>query len=113
MATAELDNQVVVTSQSQLHVFAADHDFTKFSITPSVVLFNNTPPKISGLWYDCQVHVMFEDAAFEPSSPVRHSDELYNINKEKALKGQCFSFTQMRDQTIESPLYQAVIDSLV
>lgn len=84
LASAERGRQVVVASQSQL--LAADHDFAKFSITPSVVLLNDIPSEISGSWYDGHVYIMFKDAAFEPSSPVRHSAELYNIIKEKAIE---------------------------
>ena len=84
MASAERGYHVVVAFQLQL--LAADHDFTKFSIISSVVLLNDVPPVISGSWYDGQVYIMCKDAAFEPSSPVRLSAELYNIIKEKAIE---------------------------
>ena len=57
----------------------SDHDFTKFSIIPSVVLVCDIPDEVSGSWYTGDVMVMFREGAFEPSSPVRHSSELGNI----------------------------------
>jgi len=55
-----------------------DHDFTTFSIIPSVVLLCKIPAEISGLRYDGQIKVMFKEGVFEPSSPLRHSAELTN-----------------------------------
>ena len=83
VASAERGRQVLVGSQSLL--LAADHDFTKFSIVPSVVLFTEIPMEISGSWYDGQVFVLFKEGAFEPSSPVRHCTELTSIIAEKAV----------------------------
>ena len=54
---------------------AADHDFTKLSITPSVTFFILIPNEISGSFYDGQVFVSYKDATFEPSSAIRHSTE--------------------------------------
>jgi hypothetical protein len=53
-----------------------DHDFTKFSLIPSVALLVNIPETIDGSWYDGQVSVSIKDAIYEPSSPFRHSAEL-------------------------------------
>ena len=82
VASAERGHQVLVVSQSHL---AGDHDFTKFSITPSVVLLTEIPTELSGSWYDGQVLVLFKEGAFEPSSPVRHATELAKVLEEKAI----------------------------
>ena len=77
VAAAERGRQVIVHTQARLQ--ACDHDFTKFGIVPSVVLLIEIPDEVSGSWYNGEVKIMFKDTAFEPSSPIRHSTELYNI----------------------------------
>ncbi len=57
---------------------AADHDFTKLSLTPSVIFFISIPDDISGSFYDDQVFVSYKDTVFEPSSAIRHSTEFFN-----------------------------------
>jgi len=76
VASAERGRQVIVRSGTSLE--SSDHDFTTFSIIPSVVLFCEIPTEISGSWYDGEVKMMFKEGAFEPSSPLRHSAELAN-----------------------------------
>ena len=49
----------------------SDHDFTRFSLIPSVSLVLDVPDDITGSWYRGQ-------SAFEPSSPLRHITEFYN-----------------------------------
>ena len=56
-----------------------DHDFTRFSLIPSVVVVVNIPESFEGSWYSGQVHVGFKDAVFKPSSPIRHATELYDF----------------------------------
>ena len=77
LTSAERGRQVIVHSGTSLQ--AADHDFTKFSIIPSVVLLCDIPEEVSGSWYTGDVMVMFKEGALEPSSPLRHSAELANI----------------------------------
>ncbi|EXX55701.1 hypothetical protein RirG_223030 [Rhizophagus irregularis DAOM 197198w] len=57
---------------------AADHDFTKLSLTPSVTFFISIPNDISGSFYDGQVFVSYKDTIFEPSSAIRHLAEFLN-----------------------------------
>ncbi|RGB39303.1 hypothetical protein C1646_754740 [Rhizophagus diaphanus] len=57
---------------------AADHNFTKLSLTPSVTFFISFPNDISGSFYDGQVFVSYKDTIFEPSSAIRHSAEFLN-----------------------------------
>ena len=43
----------------------ADHDFTRFSMIPSVSLVVDIPDKISESWYDRQVNIAYKDSAFD------------------------------------------------
>lgn len=38
-----------------------DHDFTHFSLIPSVSLLIDVPDRINGSWYEGEVHVGFKD----------------------------------------------------
>ena len=82
VASVEGGRQVILRSGMLLQ--ASDHDFTKFSIIPSVVLVCDIPDEISGSWYTGAVMVIFKEGAFEPSSPIRHSTELAKIIDERA-----------------------------
>lgn len=57
---------------------AADHDFTKLSIIPSVTFFISISNKISGSFYNSQVFVSYKDATFEPNNAIRHLTEFLN-----------------------------------
>ena len=83
VASAERGRQVIVGTQSSFQ--AADHDFTTFSIIPSVVLINDIPEEISGSWYDGQVCILFKAGAFEHSSSTRHCTELGVLLQHKVI----------------------------
>ena len=55
VAAVERGKEVVVAKTQLLQV--ADHDFTKFSVTPSVTMDINIPDNIDGSSYDGQIHV--------------------------------------------------------
>ena len=76
VAAAERGCQVIVSFQNTFAV--GDHDFCKFSFIPSVTILVDIPERIECSWYSGQVFVGIKDAAFEPSSPLRHATELYN-----------------------------------
>lgn len=82
VAAVERGKRVVVSSDK---VFAvSDHDFTKFSIVPSVTMLIDIPDSVSeGSFYRGQVYVGVKDLVLEPSSPVRHMAELKNILTEE------------------------------
>ena len=63
----------------------ADHDFTKFGMVPSFILLNDITEEKSGSRYHGQVNVSLKDTAFEPSSPLRHACELYNVLQSSLL----------------------------
>ena len=66
----------------QVHISlteVCDHDFTRFSVIPTVSLIVDIPTTIDGSWYDGQVLVSLKDAVFEPSSALRHATELNDI----------------------------------
>ena len=77
VAAAEWGRRVLVHAGTTFEV--GDHDFTKFSIVPSVSLLIDIPEKIEEPWYRVQVYVGYKDAAFEPSSALRHTTELSNF----------------------------------
>ncbi len=74
VAAAERGRRVIVARNSTFEV--GDHDFTKFSVVPSVALKVDVPEDVSESWYRGDVVITLKDAAFEPSSPMRHSAEL-------------------------------------
>ena len=71
LAAAESGCQVVVSLNQSFQV--GDHDFSCFSLIPSVNLEVHIPDSIDGSWYQGKVFIGFKDAAFEVSSPVRHA----------------------------------------
>ncbi|CAG8748188.1 32351_t:CDS:10 [Gigaspora margarita] len=66
----------IVAQESTL--VAADHDFSKLSLTSSVIFLISIPNEISGSFYDGHVFVSYQDTIFEPSSAIRHSTEFLN-----------------------------------
>ena len=54
-AAAECDRRVLVSMTKSFRV--GDHNFTKFSVIPSVILVLNIPHTNSDSWYDGQVYV--------------------------------------------------------
>ena len=41
-----------------------DHDFTNFTLIPSVAFIIDIPASIDGSWYDGEVYVGLKDAVF-------------------------------------------------
>ena len=78
VAGVERGKQVLVISAKTLAV--ADHDFTKFSLTPSVNFFVNIPKNLAGTFYTGRVHVGLKENAFQTSSPIRHLTKLKGIS---------------------------------
>jgi hypothetical protein len=74
VAAAERGRRVIVSLKEEFQV--GDHDFTRFSIIPSVVFRIDIPESIEGSLYDGQVCVILKEAVFQPSSPMRHGTEL-------------------------------------
>ena len=77
VAAVERGRQVLVSKNERMVV--ADHDFTKFSLIPSVIFQVNIPEEIKETWYTGQVYIGFKDAVLEPSSSIRHATELYSV----------------------------------
>ncbi len=67
VAAAERGRRVLTAAGSRFLV--GDHDFTKISLVPSVVLDIPIPEDVSESWYSGQVHVGLKEGTFEPSSP--------------------------------------------
>jgi len=77
VAGVERGKQVLVTSSKKLAV--ADHDFTKFSLTPSVSFIITIPDSILGSFYTGRVFVGLKENAFQPSFPICHIAELEGV----------------------------------
>ena len=60
-----------------------DHDFTKFSLIPSVSLVVDIPDDVTQSWYTGNVFNGLKEGAFEPSSPHRYMTELCEIVKKE------------------------------
>ena len=77
VAAVDRGKAVLVGLNEKLVV--GDHDFTRFSITPSVNFEIDIPEKIEDAFYHGRVYVGLKDATFQHSSPIRHACELRNI----------------------------------
>ena len=77
IAAVERGKKVLVSLQKRFEV--GDHDFSKFSLTPSVALVIDIPETVDGSFYRGDVFVGLKENAFEPSNPVRHMTELNSI----------------------------------
>lgn len=77
VAGIERGKQVLVSPSMKLTV--GDHDFTKFSLTPSVSVLIDIPESITGSFYSGKVFVGLKENAFQPSSPIRHMTELEGV----------------------------------
>jgi len=79
VAAAECGKRVIVSMNNDFVV--NDHDFTKFSLIPSVAFIIDIPASIDGSWYDNGTHVYvgLKDAVFQPPSSLRHLAELHSI----------------------------------
>ena len=73
VAAVERGKRVIVARNRDFLV--ADHDFTRFSLVPSVSFFIDIPEEISESWYQGQVWVNLREASMRPSSPLRHAAE--------------------------------------
>ena len=68
MAAVERGRRVLVSRNQSFEV--ADHDFTKFSLIPSVSLVVDIPEEVSNSWYTGQVLVGVKEGAYESSSSL-------------------------------------------
>lgn len=73
VAAVERGKKVLVGLNQVLEV--GDHDFTKFSLSPSVSFDVDIPERIDESFYHGQLHVGLKENAFEPSSAIRHACE--------------------------------------
>lgn len=83
VAAAERGRRVLVSRGTAFEV--GDHDFSVFSLIPSVCFLVDIPNSVELSWYTGSVIVGLKEAAFEASSPQRHCKELYDILYSKNL----------------------------
>uniref|UniRef100_U9TKM5 Uncharacterized protein n=1 Tax=Rhizophagus irregularis (strain DAOM 181602 / DAOM 197198 / MUCL 43194) TaxID=747089 RepID=U9TKM5_RHIID len=79
VAAVERGKQVIVSCSKSFIV--SDHDFTKCEIIPSVIMFCDIPTSIEESFYQGKVYARLKDSIFQPSNPMRHNTELYNLLK--------------------------------
>ena len=75
VAAAERGYQVIVQGRCAFQV--ADHDFTRFSVIPSVVFQVNIPESIAGSWYMTEMFMCFTKMVL--LSPLRQLDTLLSL----------------------------------
>lgn len=56
-----------------------DHDFHLAGITPSVAFIAEIPSSVQESFFSGRINVTTKDKVFQPSSPMRHGQELLNI----------------------------------
>jgi hypothetical protein len=71
----------------------ADHDFTKFSFSPSVHFIIDIPEDIEGSFYTGIVNVGLKENAFQASSSPRHATELCSLLKHVERKPMLVMYT--------------------
>ncbi|CAG8442561.1 3552_t:CDS:1 [Scutellospora calospora] len=77
IAAVERGKRVIVGKDTTFAV--SDHDFAKAGMVPSVTMFCDIPETIDGDFYRGKVCIGLKDPIFQPSTPLRHMTELYNI----------------------------------
>ena len=77
VAAVERGKQVLVGLNERMVV--GDHDFTKFTLTPSVNLLVKIPETMEETFYHDRVFVGLKGSAFQSSSPIRHATELNKV----------------------------------
>ena len=74
VAAVDRGKRVIVGLNQSLEV--SDHDHTKLSIIPSVILKVDLPDSTDGSFYRGEVCVSIKEHCFQPSTPIRHACEL-------------------------------------
>ena len=91
VAVVERGKKVIVAMSGKKFA-VADHDFTKFSVIPSVIVHCDVPDSIDELFYRGQVLVGIKDAVMESSSPLRHCTELSKILYQREINSPIMLF---------------------
>lgn len=86
VAAVERGKSVLVSLKKSF--FVSDHDFTRFSLIPSVVLVVDIPNSPDESFLRGQVLVGLKDLALEPSSALRHATEFSKVCA-KLMSGTC------------------------
>ena len=68
------DKKVLVAKNTVFVV--GDHDFTKAKLIPSIYLLADIPESATASFFRGTIKVCLKEAAFQPSSPLRHAAEL-------------------------------------
>lgn len=84
VAAVERGKEVICSMDRKFAV--ADHDFTKFSFSPSVHFIIDIPENIDWSFYTGVVNVGLKENAFQASSAPQHATELSSILKNVETK---------------------------
>ena len=79
VAAVERGKRVLCSVNQKFSVM--DHDYTKFSFSPSVHMLVNIPNSSMESFYDGKVFVGLKENCFQASSAIRHATELHKILK--------------------------------
>ena len=74
VAAVERGKKVVIGLNQSFEV--SDHDFTKMTLTPSVIVQVDILESIEGSFYRGKVDTALKGSVFQPSSPLRHATEM-------------------------------------
>ena len=76
--TAATRGKSVLVATSEL-LWAADHDFSTISVTPTVVLLHHIPADVEDSWYCGIPNIYLKLHATDPSTAVRNAKEIADI----------------------------------
>ncbi|GES78591.1 hypothetical protein GLOIN_2v1791831 [Rhizophagus clarus] len=76
-STGVRNKKSIVLQDADLIMY--DHNFTKLSLTPSVIFFCEVPKSIKELFYSRKVFVSFKDTTFQSSNGIRHATEFFKV----------------------------------
>ncbi|PKY53552.1 hypothetical protein RhiirA4_547713 [Rhizophagus irregularis] len=64
---------------ANMELSSSDHDFTKLSLTPSVIFICDVPTCISESFYSGQVYVSYKNTAFQPNGGPDHRNTFGSV----------------------------------
>ena len=85
LPVAAVDRGKSVLVAKDVSFVVSDHDFTKAKVTLSGSLICDIPNDIGESFYAGKVAVCLKEAAFQASSPVRHTAELLQLLRSSGI----------------------------
>lgn len=93
VAAVERGKKVIIGLNQSFEV--EDHDFTKVTLTPNIILQVDIPESTEGSFYQGRVHTALKDSVFQPYSPVCHAMETMMVleSSEEPMKEVLFPYS--------------------